>query len=93
MPQHQGSSTQTTDGQKTFFFTASARADGVIVQVFDHDPSLWTEPEDATATMTLEVEPGADATRVMLRLWDDETAKDGNALHIITLIELKHEDA
>ncbi|HEU5379002.1 MAG TPA: hypothetical protein VFV38_26565 [Ktedonobacteraceae bacterium] len=86
-------STQTADGQKTFHFIVNATESGIIIHVFDDEPSRYTEPEQAAATVMLEVEPDLDATRVMLRLWDDSVAKDGDALHILTLIEQEQQDA
>ena len=86
-------STQTDDGQKTFHFMVNATESGIIIHVFDDEPSRYTEPEQAAATVMLEVETDLDATRVMLRLWDDSVAKDGDALHILTLIEQEQQDA
>ena len=86
-------STQTDDGQKTFHFMVNATESGIIIHVFDDEPSRYTEPEQAAATVMLEVEPDLDATRVMLRLWDDSVAKDGDALHILTLIKQEQQDA
>jgi hypothetical protein len=84
---------ETPDEQTTFFCLVNATDCGIILYVFDDEPSGSTEPEQAVATVLLEAEADADATRVMLRLWDDTTAKDGNALHILTLIEQEQEDA
>lgn len=80
------------DGQKTFHFIVNATEIGIIIHVFDNEPSRYTEPEHAVAAVALEVEPTPDAVRVMLRFWDDETAKDGDALHVITLAEQEKED-
>jgi hypothetical protein len=71
---------------KNFYFVVDATTTGIVIFLFNEEPSKYTEAEQSVAVVQLDVEPDADATRVQLRLWDDETDHQGDATQIITVV-------
>jgi hypothetical protein len=70
-----------------FYLIPNFGENGLILYIFDEEPSKDTEPDQAAAVIELNVEDDVDATRVQIRLWDDETGNEELATHIITLIQ------
>ena len=73
-------------GGRDFYFLVKPTKTGIVIFTLDEEPSKETEAEHAVAVVQLDVEPDADATRVQVRLWDDETDHEGDATHLITLV-------
>ncbi len=82
---------QTADEQALFLIVHAADR-GIIMHVFDEEPSRYTEPEQAIATVMVMVERASEATRLMLRLWGDTKARDSNELVLLSLREQEHRD-
>jgi hypothetical protein len=78
-------------GGQDFYFLVNSTESGLVIFILDEEPSKHTEEGQASAVVQLQVEPSPEATRVLARLWDDETRKEDNATHIITLVEREPE--
>jgi hypothetical protein len=74
-------------GGKDFYFIVNGTESGIVIFILGEEPSKHTEEEQASAVVQLQVEPSPEATRVLARLWDDETGKEANSTHSITLVE------
>ncbi len=72
---------------QNFYFIVGLTPTGIGIVILDDEPSEYTEAEQAVAVVQLDVETDSDATRVLARLWDDMTGKEGDASHIITLVK------
>jgi hypothetical protein len=58
----------------------------LVLCIYDHKPS-GEEDEQPLVKLQIDAEESRDATRVMLRLWNDITDKEDDSTEVITVVE------